>query len=89
MGITLGSGTNLGGGSILGDGGRWGTVSTLGGCADRRIGLVWIGIRGGISAAMSGLHAPKRSRSLAMASSWLWCAVAGAYWMKKERKCRA
>ena len=53
-------------------------VSTLGSCEGRGSGLVWIGIGGGISAAASGFHVLKRFLSLEMASSWLWCAVAGA-----------
>ena len=55
---------------------HWGVVSTLGSCAGRGSGLVWIWIGGGISAAVPGFHIPKRSLILVMASSWLWCDVA-------------
>ena len=67
----------------------WGVVSTLGSFAGRGGGLVWIGIMGGISAAVSVFHVPKFSLSLDMASSWLWCAVDRALWMAQDRNFRA
>ena len=88
MGTNLGSGTTLGGGSTLGGGVLLGVVSTLGGCACKGSGLVCDGIGGGISEAVSGFHAPKRSHSLAMSSSWLCRAVAGASLMAQEIKFR-
>ena len=41
-----------------------------------------------VSEVVSVFHAPKSSRNLAMASSWLWCAMAGASWMEQERSFR-
>ena len=67
----------------------WGLVSILGSCASRGSGLVWVWVGGGISAAVSGFHVPNRSFSLAMASSWLWCEVAGELWMAQESNFRA
>ena len=53
--------------------------------------VVWcvLGLGGGISEDVYGLHVPKRSLSLAMASGWLWCTVDGVSWMVQESKFRA
>ena len=64
-------------------------VSTLGGCAVRESGFVCIEIEGGISVSVSGFNAPKRYRSLAMASSWLWCDVAGVSCMAQKSSFKA
>ena len=42
----------------------------------------------GISEAVSGFQASNRSISLAIASRWLWCYVAGSYLMVHERNLR-
>ena len=87
-GATLEGGSTPGGGYTLGDGSTLGGGPTLGGgvCLGMEFTRVcWVGMGSGvvatgcgISEAVSGFQAPERSRSLAIASSWLWCDVAGA-----------
>ena len=48
-----------------------------------------VGLGGEVSEAVSGFHDPKRSHSLVMASSWLWCCVARESLMAQERNFRA
>ena len=47
-----------------------------------------IGTGGMISVAVSGFQTAKRSRSLEISSSWLWCAVIKAYLIAHERNLR-
>ena len=78
MVTTCGGGSTLVGGSTIGGLVSLGVGSTLGGWAGR-----------GVFKVAAGFQAPKRSRSLAMASSWSWCAVAGASFMAHEINLRA
>ena len=48
-----------------------------------------VGTGGGIYEAFSGFQAPKRSRSLEIASRWLWCDIDGASLMSHESNWRA
>ena len=59
---------------------------TLGCCSGTVSGVVVTG--GGVSEAISRFQDPKRSRSLAISSRWLWYAVAGASLMAQERNLR-
>ena len=82
---TLGGGYTLGGGSTLGDCYTLGVVSTLWGVVCLGVGSTlgdWVGR--GVSEVTAGFRAPKRSRSLSMASSWLWCAVSRESLMAHE-----
>ena len=98
VGTTLGYVATLGGVSTLGRGFTLGcdstlvgqvclgVESTLGGWYGTGSGVVGTG--GGVSETDSGLQAPNRSHSLEIASTWLWCSVAGESLMVHESNWR-